>query len=140
MESSKQVVVFDLDETQYGFPISQVSEIIRYMAPNKIPNSLDYIEGIINLRGKVHVVINLRKILGMDWKKPDCNTKIIVSNSSNLGFIVDEVNMIVTPKEEEITNDVELPIYMDKNYLLDILRIDGEIIMVLNMLNIISMM
>lgn len=140
MESSKQVVVFDLDETQYGFPISQVSEIIRYMAPNKIPNSLDYIEGIINLRGKVHVVINLRKILGMDWKKPDGNTKIIVSNSSNLGFIVDEVNMIVTSKEEEITNDVELPIYMDKNYLLDILRIDGEIIMVLNMLNIISMM
>lgn len=132
MESSKQVVVLKLGEVQYGFPIELVNEIIRYVAPTKIPNTPDYIEGIISLRGKVYAIINLRSILGIDRKSADENTKIIISSGGNVGFIVDDVNMIVSPKDEEIDAAADLPGYIDKNYVLHILKIGEEIIVVLN--------
>lgn len=132
MESAKQVVVLKLGDIQYGFPIGLVKEIIRYVSPTKIPNIAGYIEGIISLRGKVHAIINLRNFLGLDKKEADENTKIIIANGSNVGFIVDDVNMIVSPKDEEVDAAADLPGYIDKNYVLYILKIEGEIIVVLN--------
>ena len=58
MQATKQIVVFKLGNVQYGFPIEQVKEIIRYIAPTKLPNVPNYIEGISSLRGKVHVIIS----------------------------------------------------------------------------------
>jgi len=98
----------------------------------EIPNTPGYIEGIISLRGKVYAIINLRNILGIDKKAADENTKIIIASGSNVGFIVDDVNMIVSPKDEEVDAAAGLPGYIDKNYVLYILKIDGEIIVVLN--------
>lgn len=132
MEGTKQVVVLTLGDLQYGFPIERVNEIIRYVAPVKIPNTPGHMEGIISLRGKVHAIINLRSFFGLDRKEADENTKIIIANGSNVGFIVDDVSMIVSPKEEEVDTAAELPGYIDKNYVLYILKIDGKIIVVLN--------
>ncbi|MHB8061927.1 MAG: chemotaxis protein CheW [Ruminiclostridium sp.] len=138
MESTKQVIVLKLGNVQYGFPIELVNEIIRYVAPIKIPNAPDYIQGIISLRGKVHAIINLRYLLGIEKKEADENTKIIIANGSNVGFIVDDVNMIVSPKDEEVDAATDLPGYINKNYVLYILKIDGEIIVVLNMVSILD--
>jgi len=138
MQDTKQVVVLKLGDEQYGFPIEQVNEIIRYIAPTKMPNAPGYLEGIISLRGKVNAVIDLRNCLGMTKKNVDDNTKIIISNDNNVGFIVDEVNMIVTPNEEEVDTAANLPIYKDNNYVLYILKIDGDVIVVLNMLSILG--
>lgn len=132
MERTKQVVVFKLGDVQYGFPIERVNEIIRYMAPTKIPNTPGYIEGIISLRKKVHAIISLRHFFGMDREEADENTKIMIANGGNVGFIVDTVSMIVSPKAEEIDAAADLPDYIDRNYVLYILKIDEEIIVVLN--------
>lgn len=132
MDNTRQVVVLKLGDVQYGFPIELVSEIIRYVAPTKIPKAPAYIEGIISLRGKVHAIINLRNFLGIGGKEADENTKIIIANGSSVGFIVDDVNMIVSPKDDEVDTAASLPGYIDKNYLLYLLKIDGEIIVVLN--------
>lgn len=138
MQSTKQIVVLKLGDVQYGFPIDDVKEIIRYIPPTKIPNSIDYLEGVISLRGRIHSVIDLRSFLGMDKRMIDNNTKIIIANVNNYGFIVDDVNMIVTPKEEEIENNADLPSYFNNNCIEYILKKDGNIIIVLNMLSVLE--
>ena len=131
--STKQVVVLKLGDVQYGFPIELVNEIIRYAAPAKLPNASGHMEGLISLRGKVYAIINLRNCLGIGRKEADENTKIIIANGSNVGFIVDDVNIIVSPKAEEVDNVTDLPGSLDKNHVQYVLKINGEIIVVLNM-------
>jgi purine-binding chemotaxis protein CheW len=138
MQDAKQVVVFMLENVQYGFAIEQVNEIIRYMVPTKIPATPDYIEGVISLRGHVHAVVDLRNLLGLSTKKADDNTKIIIANNNRMGFIVDEVSMIVTPKKEEIDSAERLPMCNDNDYVLNILKIDGDIVVVLDMTSILD--
>ncbi len=70
----------------------------------------------------------------MDKKEADNNTKIIIANFSNAGFIVDDVNMIVTPKPDEIDTSADLSDYFNNNYVQCILKIGGSVIFVLNML------
>lgn len=139
MKSTKQVVVSRLGDVRYGFPIDQVNEIIRYIAPTKIPNAPDYMEGIVSLRGKVLAAINLRTLLGMDKKEADENTKVIIAMGSNVGFIVDDVDMIVTPKDDETDSAAGLSEYIDRSFVTHILKIDGEIIIVLNMTSMLNM-
>ncbi|HHU31183.1 MAG TPA: hypothetical protein GXZ50_00770 [Clostridia bacterium] len=57
MEKSNQIVVFKLEDTSYGFPIDHINQIIKYVEPVKLPNTSEYTEGIINLRGSVHGLI-----------------------------------------------------------------------------------
>ncbi len=133
MNKTRQIVVVNLRGVQYGFPIEQVNEIIRYMLPTQVPNSPPYSEGVISLRGKVHSVIDLGNFLGMEKKQADKNTKIIIANENSVGFIVDDVNMIVIPKDEEIDTNINLPVYFNNNHMSYILKIDGNIIFVLNM-------
>ena len=135
---SKQVVVFRLGNERYGFPIDQVNEIIRYIAPTRMPNVPDYMEGIVGLRGKVLAAIDLRTLLGMDKKEADGNTKIIIASEENMGFIVDDVDMIVTPKDEEADSAAGLPGYIDRSFVARLLKTNGEIIIVLNMLSMLN--
>jgi len=104
-----------------------------------MPNAPDYMEGLICLRGKVLAAINLRTLLGMEKKEPDGNTKIIISSSSDVGFIVDEVTMIVTPQEDEIDTAAGLVEHIDKSIVQYIIKINGDIIVVLNMASILKM-
>lgn len=139
MQATKQIVVFKLGNVQYGFPIEQVKEIIRYIVPTKLPNVPNYIEGISSLRGKVHVIIDLRNFFCMGKQNVDDNTKIIIANNNDTGFIVDDVNMIVTQDKKEFNTADNLPDYIDKRYVQHILKIDGSIIIVLDMTGILDM-
>ncbi len=138
MNNTKQIVVINLRNVQYGIPIEQVNEIIKYIHPTQVPNSLPYSEGVISLRGKIHSVIDLGSFLGMEKKQPDKNTKVIIANESSVGFIVDDVARIVIPKEEEIDTNINLPIYFNNDHLSYILKIDGNIIFVLDMSSILK--
>ena len=138
MENAKQVVVLRLGDARYGIPIDQVNEIIRYIAPARIPKAPGYMEGIISLRGKVLAAVNLRTLLGMDKKEADGNTKIIIASEENMGFIVDDVDMIVTPKDEEADSAAGLPGYIDRSFVARLLKTNGEIIIVLNMLSMLN--
>lgn len=137
MDKIKQIVVFKLDNVQYGFPIEQISEIINFVDPLEIPDVPGYLEGLISLREKVYAIINLRNFLGMGKSQADGNTKIIITTSGKVGFLVDEVSMIAAPQEEEVDIN-DLPVYIDKDYLLYILKIDGKITIVLNMSSILD--
>ncbi|RLI71650.1 chemotaxis protein CheW, partial [Archaeoglobales archaeon] len=72
--STIQVVVFKLGNERYGVETSQVKEIIRVEEITRIPNAPDFVEGVINLRGQITTIINLRKRFGMEPKEIDTNT------------------------------------------------------------------
>ena len=91
-----QVVVFNLGDEKYGVDISQVREIIKPTQITRIPNAPEFVEGVINLRGQITTIINLRKRFGMEPKEIDTNTRIIVVEYNNavIGMMVDTVNEV----------------------------------------------
>lgn len=96
VDNTIQVIVFNLGEERYGIEISQIKEIILLTQVTHIPNVPDFVEGVLNLRGQIVAIINLRKKLGKEPKKNDENTRIIVIEygSSTIGMMVDSVSEV----------------------------------------------
>ena len=97
-----QLVSFKIGNEEFAVDILSVQEINRISKITKVPNTPDFIEGVINLRGRVIPVIDLRVKLGMPRKEYGINTRIVVVeiNEQTVGFIVDEVNEVLRiPKE-----------------------------------------
>ncbi len=96
LENGIQVIVFSLGDERYGVDISQVREIIRPTKITRIPNAPDFVEGVINLRGQITTIINLRKRFGLPPKEIDNDTRIIVVEYNNavIGMMVDTVNEV----------------------------------------------
>lgn len=92
-----QLACFTIGQEEFGIDILKVHEIIRLINITKVPNSPEFVDGIINLRGRVIPVINLRNRLGLQRIDNDKNTRIIVVdlNGSSIGFIVDEVHEVL---------------------------------------------
>ncbi len=106
--STLQLVIFNLGDEKYGVETSQVKEIIKVEEITSIPNAPDYVEGVINLRGQITTIINLRRRFGMEPKPIDNDTRIIVfeHKGSTIGMMVDTVTEVkYLPKE----NIDELP-------------------------------
>ena len=106
--STLQVVIFNLGNERYGVETSQVKEIIRAEEITAIPNAPEFIEGVINLRGQITTIVNLRKRFGMEPKPIDNDTRIIVfeHTGSTVGMMVDTVTEVKYLSKENIE---ELP-------------------------------
>lgn len=99
-------LIFKLDEDSYGIDIKYVVEIIGIQEITEVPDLPIYIRGIINLRGKVIPVMDMRIRLKKEEKDYNDRTCIIVIELENicLGIIVDSVSDVVTIGKEDITN------------------------------------
>jgi purine-binding chemotaxis protein CheW len=99
-----QLVVFKIGPEEFGVEIMNVQEIIRMTNITKIPQASGYVKGIINLRGRIIVVINLNVIMGMEGKEQDENTRIIVADIGEtvMGFIVDSVSEVIRLPESSV--------------------------------------
>lgn len=108
--STKQLAIFKIDSEEYGIDIGRIGSIEQMLEIFKIPNSPEYIEGMVDLRGKVHTVINLRKRFGMHCPELDENNRIIMVNSSSAltGIIVDTVREIVKVEDGDFDSDAKL--------------------------------
>jgi len=93
----RQMIIFNINKEEFGVDISDVREIIHYTDVTKIPGTEDYIEGIINLRGKIVVIIDLAKKVGLQQTQHDIHTRVIVMEAfgSTLGFIVDNCSEVL---------------------------------------------
>ena len=92
-----QLVTFRIGEEEFGVDILRVQEIIRTMAITRVPKAPDFVEGVINLRGKVIPIIDLRKRFALEVREHDKHTRIIVIEISNMivGFVVDAVSEVL---------------------------------------------
>ncbi|OGR37744.1 MAG: chemotaxis protein CheW [Desulfovibrionales bacterium GWA2_65_9] len=92
-----QLVTFKIADEEFGLDILKVQEIIRTMEITKVPRSPEFVEGVINLRGKVIPIIDLRKRFGLESKSHDRQTRIIVIelHAMIVGFVVDSVSEVL---------------------------------------------
>lgn len=90
---SMMYVTFNIDNETYGIDVNRVQEIIGIIPISHIPNSAEYLKGVINLRGKVVPVIDVRIKFRMDTRIYDATTVILIveMRGSSLGLIVDSV-------------------------------------------------
>lgn len=111
-----QLVSFRVNKEEYAVDILKVKEIIKVINITQVPNTEEFIEGVINLRGSIIPVVALRTKLGMPKKEPDKDTRIIVVEIDDkvIGFIVDAVNEVlrissdVTEKTPEFISNVNM--------------------------------
>ncbi len=99
-----QLVSFMLSNEEYGVEVLKVREIIRMPGITKMPNTPHYVEGIINLRGKVIPIISMRKRFGLMEAEHDSHTRIMVMDvvGGLTGFIVDAVSEVIRIHSSEI--------------------------------------
>jgi purine-binding chemotaxis protein CheW len=124
MARAMQVIVFKLGNERYGVEISQVREIIRPAQITRIPNTPDFIEGVINLRGQITTIINLRKRFGLENKPIDNDTRIIVveHNNSVIGMMVDSVSEVKYLSEKEVESLPSIVTSMNSSGFLKMLK------------------
>ncbi|MCR5562166.1 MAG: chemotaxis protein CheW [Desulfovibrio sp.] len=92
-----QLVTFSIDDEEFGVNILKVQEIIRTMEITKVPRAPAFVEGVINLRGMVIPIIDLRRRFNLSPKVHDKNTRIIDCEINNIlvGFVVDAVSEVL---------------------------------------------
>ncbi len=136
----RQLVVFDLNEEAYGVDISQVREIIRMQEITRVPRAPEFIEGVINLRGKVIPVVDLRARFSMPGTERTDEHRIVVVDvdGQDIGMVVDAVTEVsripsdsIEPPSSVITTD-------DSEYLTGIVKTDDKLIILLDIAKVIS--
>ncbi len=139
-EESKQYIVAKLGNEQYGIDIAYVDNIVRMQNITRVPKTQPYFMGVINLRGEIIPVMDLRKKLELEEKEISGATRIIIikpEQSASLGLLVDEVREVVTLSEEDVEkvsyeNGTENNLYVTgvgkyKDTLISLVNISGII-------------
>jgi purine-binding chemotaxis protein CheW len=131
-ERSHQLVVFSLGQVEYGVPIRLVQEIIRYTPPRPIPGSPSHVEGVINLRGRIIPVVDLRTRFGMGGERP-VETKIVIFEMEPLivGVVVDEVREVLTVSAAQCEPAPEGAGQAD--YIEAVAKLEGRLVVILDM-------
>ena len=131
----QQLVKFYIADEAFGIGIKQIFQILKPQEVFKVPNTPPFIEGLINLRGKVMTVFNLRKRFNLPDKENDEDTKILVIRMDEylLGFTVDSVSEIVRVQEEDIVETPPTLTNFDKRFLSGVAKVEEKLILLLNL-------
>ncbi len=128
------LVTFNLGE-EYGVPITQVQEIIRVGSITIVPNSPFYMEGVINLRGRVLPVLNLRKRLKLPEVKITRDSRIVVTETGSkvIGLLVDSVSHVIKVPAEAIESAPEEVLEIDSDYITGVGKLKNRLIILLDL-------
>lgn len=135
--SYSQLVVFNLGLEEYAVDISCAKEIIRIPKFTKIPNVPSFIEGVINLRGKVIPIFDLKKRFKLDQSERNTDSRLLILELDDMkvGIIVDDVSEVISIDEESIQNLNSEIVGISKNSIRGISIIGQRIIILLNVIN-----
>jgi len=136
-----QLVSFNLGSEEFGIDILKVQEIIRLINITKVPNSPEFIEGVINLRGRVIPVINLRYKLGMERIEKSITTRIIVVeiNNSTVGFMVDGVSEVLRIPASITEAPPAIVSGIDSDYITAVGKLEDRLLILLDLEKILSL-
>ena len=131
----EQLVVFELADEAYGVDINRVQSIIRMQAITVVPGAPQFIEGIINLRGSIVPVVDLRKRFELP-PPPDGLEAVIVIvelDGMEIGIIVDKVTDVTKVMEEAIEPPSPLLASIDTAYLRGIAKLEERMVILLDL-------
>ncbi|MDL2285674.1 chemotaxis protein CheW [Desulfovibrio sp. OttesenSCG-928-F07] len=130
-----QLVTFSIGEEEFGVDILVVSEIIRTMEITKVPRAEEFVEGVINLRGKVIPIIDLRRRFSLVSKEYDKNTRIIVIEISNMivGFVVDSVSEVLRIPSSTVEPPPAVVAGVDSEYISGVGKLHDRLLILLDL-------
>ena len=140
MSETIQVVSFKLGAEEYGVDIAQVQEINRMVAVTHVPRAPEFMEGVINLRGQLIPIIDLRTRFGMPRTEHTKNTRIVVTEigTKRVGMVVDSVSEVLRLPVDQIEPAPEMITGVDTEYIRGVGKIEDRLIILLELGRIIS--
>jgi purine-binding chemotaxis protein CheW len=139
MEDELQLVSFKLGKETFAVHVNQVREIGRVEEITHVPNMPDFIEGVMDLRGQITTVIDLRRRFGIKEEQERTeNSRIIVAEIDNnqMGIIVDSVQDVIRVSPEVISPPPEVVSRaVDSRFLTGVCRLENELVMLLDLNN-----
>ena len=143
-KKSGKYLTFSLAEEEYGIGILKVKEIIGMMAITSVPRTPDFVKGVVNLRGKVIPVVDLRLKFDMESIPYSDRTSIIVveigsdSKIVYIGIVVDSVSEVLNVRKEEIEEPPTFGTKLDTDYILGMAKMEGGIKILLDIDKVLS--
>ncbi len=130
-----QLVSFVVGEEEFAVPILSVQEINRMMQITRVPQSPPFVEGVINLRGKIIPVIDLRKRFGMGALENTADARIIVVEVQNrvIGFTVDRVNEVLRLSADIVDPPPSMVCGIDSDYVQGVGKLDDRLLILLSL-------
>jgi purine-binding chemotaxis protein CheW len=135
-----QLVSFKLREEEFGVDILQVQEIIRMQEITNVPNAPSFVEGVINLRGRVIPILDLRKRFGLEAKEHSKTTRIIVVmiGQVTVGLIVDEVSEVLRLPEDTVEPPPPIVAGIESDYIKGVGKLEDRLLILLDLNKILS--
>jgi len=134
--SAGKYLTFALGNEEYGLPVLKVREIIKVMDITQVPQVPDHVRGVINLRGKVIPVIDLRRKFGFETRENTDHTCIIVVEVMTLGMIgiiVDSVSEVLNIAGVDIDHAPDFGGRVNTDYILGLAKIKGTVKILLDL-------
>jgi len=134
-EKEIKVLIFNINSQYYATDIMEVERILGYEAPTQLPDSPEFIDGVINYEGNILPIMSLSKKFNIPYGEVKEETKIIVSKQekNKVGIIVDVVSEVCDIQVESIEEAPEIVAGISKRYIKGLIKRNGKIITFLNL-------
>jgi purine-binding chemotaxis protein CheW len=140
MAKNLQLVVFNVGKELYGVGIDKVQEIVRVPDVTEVPDAPVFLEGVINLRGKVVPVIDLRKRLRLQGIEKTKLTRVLITENgrSQVGLLVDSVSEVLKAQPDSVEEPPEMISAIGVEYITGVVKAEERLIILLDIKKILS--
>ena len=144
VEREGKYLTFSMAEEEYGIGIIKIKEIIGMMPITSVPQTPEFVKGVINLRGKVIPVVDLRLRFGMesiDYTERTCIIVVEIEGQSGtvmIGIVVDSVSEVLNIKTEDIEDTPNFGTKLDTDFILCMAKMEGRVKILLDIDQVLS--
>jgi purine-binding chemotaxis protein CheW len=135
LNSELKIIVFQLKEKEYAIPVEQVRSIEKIQHITRVPGTASYIKGVINLRGVVTPIVDLRNRFGLDEADYLDHTRIIIAvlDELDIGLIVDAANDVIDISKDSIEPPPEIVSGTEAEYINGVVKLGKRLLILLDL-------
>jgi purine-binding chemotaxis protein CheW len=140
MAKNIQMVVFNIGKELYGVGIDAVHEIVKVPDITEVPDAPAFLEGVINLRGKIVPVVDLRKRMRLDGRERTKSSRVLITENDKrlVGLLVDAVSEVLKLAPESVEAPPEMITSIGVEYITGVAKVEGRLIILLNLKKVMS--
>lgn len=130
-----KVIVFQLADKEYAIPVSHVQGIEKLLHITRVPKTVSYVKGVINLRGVVTPIIDLRERFNLPVSGNEETTRIIIITLEDMevGFVVDSANDVLDIASSSIEQQPEVVGSLEEDFISGVAKLDKRLLILLHL-------
>ncbi len=140
MAKNLQLVVFNIGKELYGVGIESVHEIVKVPDITEVPDAPVFLQGVINLRGKIVPVVDLRKRMNLEGKEKTKSSRVLITENDGrlIGLLVDAVSEVLKVPPEAVEAPPDMISSVGVQYITGVAKVEGSLIILLNLGKVLS--